>query len=88
MTRRRTIICLVAVSAVLAVAQSVAGSGQTATTVPALADQIRQQTAATQAALALVENIWVPRVAGLGVGLAVGLVGGGVLAYVVRGESR
>lgn len=87
MRRKLVVIALVAVSVLVAVAQSVSGGSQ-ATTIPALAAQIHQQTAATRTALALVENIWVPRIAGLGTGLAVGLAGGGILAYVVRGESR
>lgn len=88
MRRKFVLIGLVAVSVLAAVSQSVAGGSQTAATIPALAGQIHQQTAATEAALALVQNVWVPRIAGLGTGLAVGLAGGGVLAYAVRGEGR
>lgn len=89
MTRNTRIIGFLAVSAVAValLAQSALGDSG-ATAVSALAAGIDRQAAATEAALALANDPWVPRVAGLGAGLAVGLVSGGVAAYVQRGETR
>ncbi|WP_115865332.1 hypothetical protein [Halorussus litoreus] len=53
-----------------------------------LANQIQEQTDATADAMALTNSPWVPRTAGLGLGLAVGLLGGGLLAYATRGGNE
>lgn len=53
-----------------------------------LAEQIDAQTAETAAAMKAAENVWAPRVGGLGIGLAVGTLGGGLLAYVNRGDGK
>jgi hypothetical protein len=64
------------------------GGGSDAATVGSLAGRIRAQTEATRAAVALATDIWVPRIAGLGLGLAGGLLAGGVGAYVKWGDGR
>ncbi|WP_135852190.1 hypothetical protein [Halorussus salinus] len=86
---RRSVILIgfVAVSTLLAASAGTAASVADPVAASALADQIDAQTDATTAALAAAEDPWVPRIAGAGLGLAVGLVGGGVVAYVNRGES-
>lgn len=90
MTRNARIICLVAVSAlvVVLVARSVSGASGGPTAIPGLAAGIHQQARATEAALELANDPWIARVAGLGVGLTVGLVAGGVGTYVNRDETR
>jgi len=52
-----------------------------------LTDRIGNQTNATAEAMKLTNNPWVPRTAGLGLGLAVGLLGGGLVAYATRGGN-
>lgn len=86
MTRKIYLISFLAVCAVaVVVGRSVAeGSADAAT----LAERIRTQSEATRAALALAGDVWVPRIAGLGVGLSVGLVAGGATAYLSWGGGR
>lgn len=90
MTRNVRYIGFVAVSvvALAVVAQSVLGDASSGTAIPTLAARIHHQTEATRAALELANDPWIPRVVGLGFGLAVGLVAGGVGAYAKRGETR
>lgn len=77
----------VGVAAVLALAglAAVTGGAQDATGTPDLGDRISEQTDATAEALALADDPWVPRTAGLGVGLAAGLLAGGLAAYARKG---
>lgn len=53
-----------------------------------LADQIRTQTEATRTAVALANDVWVLRSAGLGLGLAGGALVGGIGAYWKWGDGR
>lgn len=89
MTRSVYLISFVAVLAAGAVAAYLfVGGASDAETLGTLADQIRTQTEATRAAVALANDVWVPRVAGLGLGLSTGLLAGGVAAYVKWGGGR
>lgn len=51
---------------------------------PAIED-VRDRTAAAQATVELADRPAIPRIAGLGLGLALGLAGGAGVAYVRRG---
>lgn len=86
MTRKSVLICLVAALGVVAL-PAVAGGTQGPAAMAELANEIRDQAGATADAMALANSPWVPRTAGLGAGLAVGLLGGGLAAYVTRGGS-
>jgi hypothetical protein len=88
MRRSVILIGLLAVSTLVAASAGTAASVADPVAASALADQIDAQADSTTAALAAAEDPWVPRIAGAGLGLAVGLVGGGVVAYLNRGESR
>lgn len=89
MTHKLYFISFVAVlAAVFALVGPTAAGSADATTMTALADQIDAQTDATQAALALANDVWVPRIAGLGLGLSAGLLVGGVGAYKKWGGGR
>lgn len=88
MKRTVLLVGFVAVSALVAASVGTAASVADPVAASALADQIDAQADSTTAALAAADDPWVPRIAGVGFGLAVGLVGGGVVAYVNRGESR
>jgi len=86
MTRKSVLVALVGVL-VLVGLPAVAGGAEDSTTVTELIDQIEDQEGAAAEAVTLANSLWVPRTAGLGVGLAVGLLAGGLVAYVTRGES-
>lgn len=92
MTRKSVLIGFVAVLAfagLLAVTGSpaTADGAENSSGTPDLADRIEDQTNATAEAVTLANSPWVPRTAGLGVGLAVGLLGGGLVAYAMRGGN-
>lgn len=80
------VLALVATSALVGVPAVVDGAEDSATN-EQLAHQIHEQTDATADAVALTNSPWVPRTAGLGLGLAVGLLGGGLVAYATRGGN-
>lgn len=89
MTRSIYVISFLAIFAAVAVAGYLfVGGTSDAETLGSLADQIRIQTEATKAAVALANDVWVPRVAGLGLGLSTGLLVGGAAAYAKRGGGR
>lgn len=48
-------------------------------------EEVRDRTAAAQATVELADRPSIPRIAGLGLGLALGLAGGAGVAYVRRG---
>lgn len=84
MTRKPILVGVVALVALVGM-PAVAGGADAPITLSALTDQIVDQSKATATATALVADIWVPRIAGLGTGLTLGLVVGGLVAYLVRG---
>lgn len=90
MTRTELRIGLLAVSALAFVlaAASVGSGAEGADAIAALTSRVRPQTTATESALALANDLLSPRIAGLGLGLSVGLAVGGVGAYVTRGDSQ
>jgi hypothetical protein len=89
MTRSIYLISFVAVLAAAGVAAYLLlGGSSDPETLRTLTDQIRTQTEATRAAVALANDVWVPRIAGLGLGLSTGLLAGGVAAYVTWGGGR
>jgi hypothetical protein len=90
MTRKNSLALVVVVLAVAlaVVGRTAAGGATDASTMTALTDQIDAQIAATQNAIALANDVWVPRIAGLGLGLAVGLLVGGVGAYKKWGDGQ
>lgn len=89
MTRSIYLISFVAVLAAAGVAAYLfVGGGSDPETLGTLADRIRAQTEATRAAVALANDVWVPRIAGLGLGLSTGLLAGGVTAYAKWGGGR
>jgi len=86
MTRKTPFIGFVAVLALvgaLVAAPAVGANGDA--TLSELEEQIGEQASASDAALALASDPWTPRIAGLGAGVALGLLVGGVAAYVGRG---
>lgn len=85
MTRTVLPAALVAAFAVAVAGLLFVGDASGAETLGTLADRIRGQTEATRAAVALAGDLWVPRIAGLGVGLSAGLLAGGVGAYLKWG---
>ncbi|WP_135827750.1 sugar porter family MFS transporter [Halorussus halobius] len=85
MTWKKSLIGLVAVLAVVGALVAGPAVGADGPAVSELQDRIDQQTDATDSALTLATDPWTPRIAGLGAGLAVGLLAGGVAAYVGRG---
>ncbi|NHN61687.1 MULTISPECIES: hypothetical protein [Halorussus] len=87
MTRKQLLVGLLAVAVLSVVIVTTVAGGSNAAAEPPLAEQIHDQTNATRAALTAAENPWAPRVGGLGIGLAVGLLGGGLVAYVNRGDG-
>lgn len=64
------------------------GGESNSSTIPALTDRVQERTEAAQPVFALRDNIWIPRVGGLGLGLTAGLLVGGTAAYLRRGEIR
>jgi len=80
------VLALVAASVLVGVPAVVDGA-ENSTDDEDLTDRIENQTDATADAMALTNNPWVPRTAGLGLGLAVGLLGGGLVAYATRGGN-
>lgn len=87
MRRKRSVVGLAVVFAFAVALQSVVTGADGGTATSALSAQIHQQADATYAAVALANDSWTPRVAGLGIGLAVGLVAGGAGAYLKRGDA-
>lgn len=86
MTRKSTLIGFVAVLALAGgFAGALAAGSADDAALSDLEDEISDQAGATDDALALANDPWIPRVAGLGAGLAVGLIAGGGAAYVARG---
>lgn len=81
---RNALYALVVVAVGVAV-YSFVGGASGPETLAALADRVRAQSEATRAAVALADDVWVPRMAGLGVGLSGGLLAGGVGAYLKWG---
>lgn len=88
MRRKQLLVGLLAVAGLAVGLAATAAAGSDGASVSSLADRIDAQTGDTAAALAAAENVWAPRVGGLGIGLAVGLLGGGLLAYVNRGDGE
>lgn len=89
MRRKSYLMSFVAVCAfvLVAVGPTLAG-GSSELSVAQLAARIHAQAEATHAARQAADAVWTLRVAGLGAGFAVGLVGGGAGAYLLWGDGR
>lgn len=88
MRRKRLLVGILAISSLAVGLAATTALGANNASVFSLAEQIDVQTGETAAAVKAAENVWAPRVGGLGIGLAVGLLGGGLLSYVNRGGDR
>lgn len=86
MTPKTPLIGFVAVLALVGALVAVPAVGANGdATLSELEERIDEQAGATDAALTLATDPWTPRIAGLGAGVALGLLAGGVAAYVGRG---
>lgn len=89
MTSKLLLVGSTIVLAIIAVVgYSIANGSSDPETVGMLADQIRAQTDATRNTVALANDVWVLRAAGLGLGLAGGALVGGTGAYWKWGDGR
>lgn len=78
----------IALAIIAVVGYSIATGSSDPESMGTLADQIRVQADATRTAVALANDVWVLRSAGLGLGLAGGVLVGSIGAYWKWGDGQ